>query len=272
MYIKSDQALVYSMGGKMMTFFYTINGTRFKRMLIICLALIFTVGILYSEKDSIAVFSYNKPSVIYAVPTDQKLIALTFNISWGDKRVEPLLKVLEEQQVHKATFFVSSIWAQAHPDLLQLIIKAGYEVGSLGHEYKNYSSLKDTEVLEQIQTAHEVLTSLMGKEPKLIRMPNGNFNKQVVQIAHDLDYQVIQWHTNSNDWLNPGVDKIVNRVVKNAYPGDIVLMHASDASEQIHEALPMIIAELRQKGYDFVQVSGLLQQTIIQQEPLEDLS
>ena len=69
-----------------------------------------------------------------------------------------------------------------------------------------------------------------------------------------LSYSVIQWDTDSLDWINKGVDTIINRVVSKAHPGDIVLLHASDSSQQTHEALPVIIEQLRAKGYEFVTV------------------
>ena len=67
--------------------------------------------------------------------------------------------------------------------------------------------------------------------------------------------KVIQWDTDSLDWMNIGTEKIVNRVVSKAHPGDIILMHASDSVKQTHEALPVIISQLRAKGYEFVTVS-----------------
>ena len=74
----------------------------------------------------------------------------------------------------------------------------------------------------------------------------------------------------SQDWLNKGVDTIINRVVTKAHPGDIVLLHASDSSQQTHEALPVIIHQLRAKGYQFVSVSELIKQTQVETTPVED--
>lgn len=37
-----------------------------------------------------------------------------------------------------------------------------------------------------------------------------------------------------------------------------ILMHASDSSKQIHEALPAIIRGLKQKGFTFMTVGDLL--------------
>jgi peptidoglycan/xylan/chitin deacetylase (PgdA/CDA1 family) len=70
--------------------------------------------------------------------------------------------------------------------------------------------------------------------------------------------------------MNKGVQTIVDRVVKKAHPGDIVLLHASDSVKQTHEALPIIIDELRKKGYEFVTVTDLLQEASVQGNEVRD--
>ena len=190
-------------------------------------------------------FSEEAPSAVYSVPTDKKVIALTFDISWGDKRTEPILKVLQENKVQKATFFLSSPWSKTHPEIVTAIKDAGYEIGSHGHRHENYTSLTEEQIRKEISTAHSILTDLTGKEPNLLRLPNGDFDKRVLQVANSLNYQVVQWDTDSLDWKNPGVQTIVDRVVSKAHPGDIVLLHASDSSKQTHEALPAIIDKLK---------------------------
>jgi len=70
--------------------------------------------------------------------------------------------------------------------------------------------------------------------------------------------------------MNIGTDKIIRRVVSRAHPGDIILMHASDSSKQTHEALPVIIDQLREKGYEFVSVSRLLSRTEVQGKAVRD--
>ncbi|MGM1049633.1 MAG: polysaccharide deacetylase family sporulation protein PdaB [Bacillota bacterium] len=244
-----------------MNFFYVLNGKKIKRFFFVFAAAIFAVGVIYVESDNISVFSESSPSAIYSVSTNKKQIALTFDISWGEKRAEPILKVLKDKNVPKATFFLSAPWSKSHPDIVHQIKESGYEIGSHGFKHDNYSTLSDEEIRKQISTAHSILSSMTGQEPKLIRMPNGDFDKRVLNIADSLNYTVIQWDTDSQDWKNIGVDKIVDRVVSKAHPGDIVLLHASDSSKQTHEALPQIIDELRKKGYEFVTVTDLLHQS-----------
>ncbi|EXX88923.1 polysaccharide deacetylase [Paenibacillus darwinianus] len=253
-----------------MNVFYVFNGRKLKRYFLIGVALLFSAGVIYAEKDNITVFSPQMPAAIYSVPTDKKILALTFDISWGEKRAEPILKVLQEKGVTKATFFLSSPWAQSHPDIVKKIVAAGYEIGSHGHRHDNYSELSDDEIRKQLNTSQAILSAATGKSPKLIRLPNGDFDKRVLRIAEELNYKVIQWDTDSMDWMNIGTEKIINRVVSKAHPGDIILMHASDSSKQTHEALPAIIDQLRDKGYDFVSVSGLLAQTQLNGRTVED--
>ncbi len=46
-------------------------------------------------------------------------------------------------------------------------------------------------------------------------------------------------------------------------------MHASDSCKQTHEALPTIIDELRNKGYEFVTVSELIAGTEVELNPVD---
>lgn len=251
-----------------MNFFFVMSGKKLKQTFVIMVAVLFAVGIVYSEKDNITVFSQNDElAAIYSVQTEKKVIALTFDISWGEVRTEPILKVLQDKGVNKATFFLSSPWASTHPDIVGKIVKGGYEIGSHGHKHVNYSSLNDEEIRKQISTAHQILSTATGKTPTLIRLPNGDFDKRVLKIANELNYTVIQWDTDSLDWMNKGVDSIVERVITKAHPGDIVLMHASDSSKQTHEALPVIIDKLRNQGYEFVSVGELLKQPSVDNKP-----
>jgi len=244
--------------------FYVLNGRRLKRYLLTSVAVIFSVGVIYAERDNITVFAPQTPAAIYSIPTEKKLVALTFDISWGDKRAEPILEILKEKDVKNVTFFLSSPWSQSHPEIVKKIVDAGYEIGSHGHKHDNYSKYSDEEIRTQITTAHTILSGLTGKSPNLIRLPNGDFDKRVLRIAEQLNYKVIQWDTDSQDWMNIGTDKIIDRVVNRAHPGDIILMHASDSVKQTHEALPVIIDQLRAKGYDFVTVTQMIGQTEVQ--------
>ncbi|MDG0794729.1 polysaccharide deacetylase family sporulation protein PdaB [Cohnella ginsengisoli] len=253
-----------------MNYFFVWSGRRIKRYFFLTLAILLSAGVIWTERDNISVFAPHPPAAVYSVPTDRKIVALTFDISWGEKRAQPILDILKEKNVKNVTFFLSSPWSKTHPDIVQNIVDGGYEIGSHGHKHVNYSQLSDDEIRKQIQTAHGMLSDQTGKSPNLIRMPNGDFDKRVLRIAEDMNYKVIQWDTDSLDWKNPGVNTIVQRVVTKAHPGDIILLHASDSCLQTHEALPQIIDQLRAKGYEFVTVSQLMSQTDTKGQTVQD--
>lgn len=246
-----------------MNVFYVFHARKVKKVLIAAATCLFAAGIVYAEKENITVFSQNEPAAVYSVQTEKKAIALTFDISWGDVQPEPIIQLLQDKGITKSTFFLSSPWAKSHPQIVDKINKAGFEIGSHGHKHTNYSTLEEKEIRTQIQTAHNILTEVTGKSPQLIRLPNGDFDKKVLKTAHDLGYKVIQWDTDSLDWKAANAKEIVAQVTSKAHPGDIILMHASDSAKYNQEALPSIIDELRSQGYEFVSVSELLEQSSV---------
>jgi len=248
-----------------MRFIWIFNAKKLKQLFILIVAFIFTVGIVYTEKENISVFSNDDgPKAIYSVETNKRQIALTFDISWGEERPEPIIDILEQQGLQQqVTFFLSSPWSQDHPEIVKRIIDGGFEIGSHGHKHVNYSKMTEEEIKNQILKADTILTQLTNQKPRLIRTPNGDFDNRVLKIAAQLNYTLIQWDTDSKDWENPGVNEIVNNVMERVHPGDIVLMHASDTCQQTHEALPILIKRLKAEGYEFVTVSQLIANTKI---------
>lgn len=244
-----------------MNVIWAINGRKLKRYAILLVGALFTASVFYVQKDSVPIFqtaASAESQAIYKVPTEAKKLALTFDISWGNERPGPILDLLEKKGVKDATFFLSSPWADHHPDIVKRIHEMGFEIGSHGHKHDNYTRYKDDEIRQQLLKSTNILKSITGKTPTLLRTPNGDYDKRVLSIAQELGFTVIQWNTDSKDWQNPGVEKIVQNVLNSAEPGDIILLHASDSSKQTHEALPQIIDGLRNMGYEFVTVSELL--------------
>jgi chitin deacetylase len=68
----------------------------------------------------------------------------------------------------------------------------------------------------------------------------------------------VQWDIDTDDWQRPPAATIIQRVVTQARPGAVVLMHegGGDRSHTI-AALPVIIAKLKAMGYVFVTLDGL---------------
>lgn len=195
---------------------------------------------------------------LFYIKTSQPTVALTFDISWGTQTLPKVLPILAREKV-RATFFLSGPWARRYPELVRSIQEAGHEIASHGQEHVNLSQYPEQAIRENIGGAHRELARLTGnKVAYFFRPPNGDYDDLVVVTARSQNYETVIWAVDSLDWKNPGPEYMVRRVVEKAFPGAIILCHASDSSKQIHEALPGMIAGLRAKGFSFATMTELM--------------
>jgi polysaccharide deacetylase family sporulation protein PdaB len=250
---------ILGQGGLTMSFFYVLNGRTLKKTFIIVIAAFFTASILYIQQKNNPVFSTpTGPKAVYKAEKSKNEVALTFDISWGDEKAIPILDTLKKSGIKNATFFLSASWAERHPSIVKRIKEEGHEIGSMGYNYVNYTQLEEDKIRRDLLQAQKVFKTLGIKNVNLLRPPHGNFDKKVLKIADSLGYTVVHWSVDSKDWLNPGVDIIVNNVVENMDGGDIILLHASDSAKQTSEALPQIINIMKKNGYQNVSISELI--------------
>ncbi|HHT85250.1 MAG TPA: polysaccharide deacetylase family protein [Firmicutes bacterium] len=194
---------------------------------------------------------------VFYVETDRKAMALTFDISWGDKTPEKVLDVLSQHN-QKATFFLSGPWANHYKSIVSRIVQDGHEIASHGQEHVNLSQESKEQIKKNIQSAHDILINLTDTEPRYFRPPNGDYDDLVVLTARELGYETVIWAVDSLDWKNPGASYIVERVSRLSFPGAILLFHASDSAKQTHEALPMVLENLKAAGYEIMTLGELM--------------
>jgi polysaccharide deacetylase family sporulation protein PdaB len=253
-----------------MKFFFILSANKVKKALIIVIAAFFTAGFLYIQNQDHTVFSTKSgPKAIFKGADNNKNIALTFDISWGDEKAIPILDYLKKNNIHNATFFVSASWAEIHPEIVERIVEDGHEIGSMGYKYKNYSDWDPKKVQQDIIQSKEILEGLGVKKLKLLRPPNGDFNKEVLKIAESLGFTIVHWSVNSKDYTNPGTDAIVENVLSNINSGDIILLHASDSAKQTLKALPPILKGLKEKRLENVTISSLISNSATESEEVK---
>lgn len=237
------------------------GGIRRKLILIACLAGILVLaqigyhlgqpGVPRAEQVSA------RPQPLRQVSTDKPLVALTFNITWGEKVPQGILDQLRQKGV-KATFFLSGNWAKAHPDIVRRILSEGHEIGSYGFRAVDLTRYPREVVKEEIQESKKALADTAGRQPALFRPPDRAFNDAVLQAASEAGMMTVLWNVDSHDWSNPGADYIIRRVITRARPGSIVLLNASDSNQDTAEALGAIIVRLAEKGLKAVSVTELI--------------
>jgi peptidoglycan-N-acetylglucosamine deacetylase len=234
--------------------FFSIRTLFGHRHLVFGLMGLFAVGALYVQA---AEMTTGGPMAIAGTRTEQKVVALTFDHSWGNSFTPSILDTLKARQV-RVTFFIMGPWAQKYPQVAQRMVADGHEIGSHGYRHRNYGDMTEQWVRADVEKAHALIREVTGVEPSLLRPPNGHYSKQSLQVLDELGYKTIIWNVDSLDWKNPGQEVIISRVMKRIKPGAIILMHASDTPVQTADALPLLLDKIQAAGYQIVTVSDLL--------------
>lgn len=198
--------------------------------------------------------------VTWDVPVNKKIIAFTFDDGPNAIYTPEILEVLKRNDA-KATFFMIGFRMQNEPQLVQAVLKKGHEIGNhtMNHLYARNSTSK--KIKNDILEGQKYIEK-WGKSPLLFRPPGGYVNEIVFKTVKEQGGHIVlwSWHQDPRDWSNPGINTIVNHVIKNARSGDIVLLHDGGGNRnQTVEALKVILPTLKKRGYRFVTVSELLQ-------------
>ena len=191
-----------------------------------------------------------------------KQIALTFDSGWEYDQTRQLLQVLEDYQV-RATFFLRAGWVEDHPDLALEIAGKGHQIESHSLAHAHMGSMNRGEMEADIRAANEIYQQVLGITPAMFRPPYGEFNDLLLTVLKEQGYSyAVMWTVDSHDWAetmngNQVTEQyVIDRVLARASDNGAVLMHVGGL--KTIEALPEIIAGLRDSGYQLVTLDEIL--------------
>jgi peptidoglycan-N-acetylglucosamine deacetylase len=233
-------------------------------MLMTIIVTYFTLTVSPAEANMFKRFKYEKTGqVFWDVKTKEKWIALTFDDGPDPVYTPQILDALAKYKA-KATFFVIGAEAERFPQIIQREAKEGHELANHTYRHNFRDHFNPEKLKNELNQTSKVIEDLTGQIPSLYRPHSGYYNEKIVNTAINNGYRVIlwSWHQDTKDWRRPGVSKITNNVVSDTKPGDIVIFHdAGGDRTQTVKAIENILRILDEKGYKFVTVSELLQQT-----------
>ncbi len=203
-----------------------------------------------------------------ALPTNQKIVALTFDAGSGDQGLAKILATLASKNV-PGTFFLTGQFIVRYPGDAKAI--AAVDMHSIGNhtvDHPYMTQLSDAQVRAEILGAEQSIVSVTGRDPwPLFRFPYGNADVRTINIANSLGYGSIRWTVDTLGWQGTRavggaaggqtVASVTSRALGAARPGEIVLMHvgaAPDGTTLDADALGGIIDGLRARGYGFVAI------------------
>ena len=192
-------------------------------------------------------------------------MALSFDAGANADGVASILDTLKRDHV-RATFFLTGDFVGLFKSEARAIVAGGMRVGdhSISHPY--FTKLSDTEIRQQVLGARDEIKSVTGADPwPWFRFPYFDRNDHAIAVVNSVGFVPIGWTVDTLGWMGTSggitVRTVVNRVLANRRPGEIVLMHggsdAHDNSTLDADALPTVISKLRADGYSFVTIDAL---------------
>ena len=196
--------------------------------------------------------------IIWDIQTDEKVVALTFDDGPHPKYTQQILDLLEQYEA-KGTFFIVGQLAEGSPEVVRRMFEDGHEIAN--HTYTHPSTKSPLKIMEEIKKTNDVIYSITGITPNLFRPVEGIYTDEIVDEVVKNGYKIVMWswHQDTEDWKDPGVDKIVNKVLNGMDKGDVVLFHDGGGNrEQTVKALGKILPELKKQGYRFITISEMI--------------
>lgn len=192
--------------------------------------------------------------------TSRRQIAFTYDCGLENAEAAAILDVLRKHQI-KCTFFITGFWAQRFPELTMRMAAEGHEIGNHSFDHPDMTKISYDEMLNTIKAGEAAISSVIGVKPFLFRHPFGHWNAEVLKAVGEAGYKYsIYWSIDTLDWQLPSMQTIVNRILKNAVNGDIVLLHV--AGNKTAEATDKAVENLKARGFHLVTVRELLDSVV----------
>lgn len=185
------------------------------------------------------------------IDPNKPMVALTFD----DGPYAPVgNRIMDSLELYngRSTFFVVGNRVMTYQSEVMRMANNGHEIGNHTYEHKYLNKLNASQIRSQIELCNQVVASVTGQVPALVRLPGGNKNNTVLA---NINQPIIMWNVDTLDWKTRNASKTVQAVLSNVKDGDIILMHELyDASG---DAAVTLIPALVQRGYQLVTVSEL---------------
>ena len=131
--------------------------------------------------------------------------------------------------------------------------EAGFEVANHSYDSNGLNSVGPEVIKEKIAKTDELLSEITGYKHFLFRAPNVAYSQAMYAVIEKPFIDVSIW---SQDYQNSTTkDNLVNNVINNLKDGGIINMHS--VHEKTAQAVPKILEQCKDKGYQVVSVSEL---------------
>ncbi len=210
------------------------------------------------------------PSV-WRGPASRRALALTFDDGPSEGTAD-VLELLHRFGV-RATFFQCGANAERLPGAARAVSQAGHEIGNHTYSHARLWLRTPAFIETEIARAQRVLTDVHGAPPRLFRAPYGVRWPGLASAQRRHGLLGVMWTLLARDWAASGA-AVATRIERGGrHPGAIVCLHDGrelaerPAIASTLDALRRVLPVLRDDGFEFDTVSGLLAARPAQNRP-----
>ena len=195
------------------------------------------------------------PDVLFAVDTQQPVIALTIDDGPDPVTTPKILNLLAEHNA-RATFFLIGERIAGNELLVHRTITENHEIGNHMMSDEPSAQLPPAEFEQRLLAADEILSEFT--EVRWFRPGSGWYNRQMLSTLEKYDYQTVLGSVYPFDPQIPSSWFAIQHILWSVQPGSIIILHDSGGrGERTLAVLETILPELSRQGYQVVTLSDL---------------
>ncbi|MGA3080916.1 MAG: polysaccharide deacetylase family protein [Terracidiphilus sp.] len=181
-------------------------------------------------------------------------VALTFDDGPDPVDTPRLLDLLREKNV-KASFFVVGERAERYPEIVRRAWEEGHLIAN--HTWSHpplFCFLSPRRLRSEIERNAECIDRICGIRTRYFRSPVGLRHPLLCNALKKAGLEYISWRVRSCDTIIRNSTTLARRILSKVASRDIILMHdrLPNGTQAMLDALPGIVDELRQRGFEFV--------------------
>jgi peptidoglycan/xylan/chitin deacetylase (PgdA/CDA1 family) len=187
------------------------------------------------------------PKLLYSMPkTEKPTLFLSFD-DGPNAEISPWVLETLKQYKAKATFFCIGKKVEAHPEIVEQIIKEGHCLGNHSYSHLNGWKNKISAYIEDVERCSDITNS------KLFRPPYGRIGLRQLAALQKKNYRIVLWDVLSGDF-DPKLSKeqCLKNVLQFSKNGSIIVFHDSEkAFEKLSYVLPLVLEHFQKLGFEF---------------------
>lgn len=161
--------------------------------------------------------------LIHTVPTEDRVVALTFDDGPSPPYTDSVLALLGAHDV-PATFFVIGSSLDRHPELGRRIVDAGHELGNHSYTHPVMVARAPRTIRHEVEATDSLIRQAGAEGQILFRPPYGKRLFGLPLYLSRTGRTTVLWSLEPDSWYGTA-DEMVAHVLENVGPGSIVLLH-----------------------------------------------